>query len=74
MLATSTWGPVLFGTLVPLAALILGGLVHVVFRLGKLTQKVESMQDSVDHLETRSQMQSRTSGERSFRPNERRNR
>ena len=51
MIASTNWGPILFGTMVPLVVVILGGIIHVVFRLGRLTEKVENVCESVDKLE-----------------------
>lgn len=49
------WGPVIFGTSVSAFLIILGGLIHVVFRLGRLTQKVEDLSGRIDRLETSSE-------------------
>jgi hypothetical protein len=37
------WGPVIFATLVPVAVLIIGGLIHLSFRQGRLEQKVDEL-------------------------------
>ena len=50
MLAATDWGPILFATLVPLGFGIIGGLIHVVFRLGKLTQDVQTLKDGQQFL------------------------
>lgn len=47
---SNQWGLVLFATLVPMAMGIIAGLIHVVFRLGKLTQKVESLDRRVPEI------------------------
>lgn len=44
------WGEVV-AVAVPTVT-ILGGLIHVVFRLGRLTEKVEGLTDEVDDLKT----------------------
>ena len=44
------WGMVIFATLVPLGVIIIGGLLHVVYRTGKLTQQVEQLRSDVSKL------------------------
>ena len=44
------WGPVLFATLVPVAVLILGGLLHVVYRTGRLTTEVEHLRSDIQAM------------------------
>jgi len=57
------WGMVIFATLVPLGVIIIGGLLHVVYRTGKLTQQVEQLRHDVaqlwsfPHSQTRKQAQ-----------------
>ena len=50
-----TWGPVILEVTVPAFLLILGGLIHVVYRLGKLTQQVEDLAGRISRLETTSE-------------------
>lgn len=50
MLGVEDWGPVLFATLVPVTVLLLGGLVHVVYRLGRADQRLAALEHSLRDL------------------------
>ena len=52
MLAMTDWSTTLFAVLVPLGTFMLGGLLHVVYRLGRLNQKLDTLKDVVDDLWT----------------------
>lgn len=41
------WGPVLFATLVPVIVLVLGGLIHVVWRMGRSEQRMATIEREV---------------------------
>ena len=52
MLAMTGWSTTLFAVLVPLGTFMLGGLLQVVYRLGRLNQKLDTLKDVVDDLWT----------------------
>ena len=47
MLSVTDWGPVVFATITPCIVLILAGLIHAVYRLGKLDQEVKGLRDDM---------------------------
>ena len=53
MTAETTWGPVLFATLVPVGVVIIGVLVRVIYQLGRLTEKIDNLEEDVGELRWR---------------------
>lgn len=49
------WGPVIFGTTVSAFLLIVGALIGVGYRLGRLTQRVEDLSGRIERLEESSE-------------------
>lgn len=48
-----TWGQTFFVVLVPVAVVILGGLIHTVYRLGRLNEKVDAMERTLTAIQNR---------------------
>lgn len=46
------WAEVLFATLVPVAVVILGGIGHVVLRLGRAEARIKGVEDRQDDMAT----------------------
>jgi hypothetical protein len=47
---TGNWGQTVFDVLVPLGVFIIGGMLHMVYRLGKLNEEMKRLRIDLDRL------------------------
>ncbi len=49
-IANGNWSQILFEVLVPVGVLLIGGLMHVVYRLGLLSKEVENIRADLNRM------------------------